>query len=478
MADPLYRSLNFLRMRNFGACAEACKGISAEQQKEKWYIICKSRTEESWTDFTEPDDLTTADYVFDEKILSEIPRPGTSLRTGSLSTRGSRPVSTSGRPISGYAHPTNTAGPSRGGAPTSSATSRYSRLATASLAFSGDEPDVTSINVSKFSKSPFLSRILVDYLLNRLHDPIRAATLASDCTKMNGFDDWWWKNRLGRAYYLLGLYPEAEAQFKSSIATLPNIESRLELSKLYVRIDQPSKAMSELENGFEQFPKEFRFLLGQARLSDEMGDSIKARETWRKVLELDQANLEAIASLGAVTFYEDQPETASLFYNYIRRLGVVNAAVMNNIAMAALASGDYGQVGPAIVAALSLATSQEEKADIWYNISHIAIAAGDKALSQQSLLISTAFSLNNGEAFNNLGLLELKNKNIQKSLAAFRAATDANPLMHEPWYNLALLYQRVGQLQEAYHAAKEAVKLYPMFTDAIQLLETISQQLK
>ncbi|OHT05808.1 TPR Domain containing protein [Tritrichomonas foetus] len=478
MTDTLYKSLYYLRMKNFTKCAESCKGIGSSQQKEKWYIICKARTEESWTDFTEPDDLSAADYVFDENILTELPRPGTSLRTGMQTSRGTRPISTNGRPVSGYTHSSTSRGPSRSGTPTTSATSRFSRLATASLAFSGDEPDVTSMNVAKFSRNPFLSRILVDYLIHRLRDPIRAVTLAADCTKVHGFDDWWWKNRLGRSYYLLGLFPEAEQQFRSSLTTSPNIESRLELSKLYVRIDQPVKAMAELDNGLEQFPREYRFMLSQARLSDQLGNTIKAREIWRNVLKIDQASIEAIANLGAVTYYEDQPETASIFYSYLRRLGIVNSAVMNNIAMTALGAGDYSSVGPAIVAALSLATDSDEKAQIWYNISHIALTAGDLNLAHQALLISTALSLNCAEAFNNLGLLELRRRNTQKSLAAFRAATEANPEIHEPWFNMALVYQRVGQLQEAYIAASEAVKLFPLFVEANELLHTLEQQMK
>jgi tetratricopeptide repeat protein 8 len=349
---------------------------------------------------------------------------------------------------------------------------------TASLSFSGDEPDVTSINVSTFAKNPFLSRIFVDYLIHRLRDPIRAVALAAECTTQHGFGDWWWKNRLGRAYYLLGLYADAEAQFRSAVATNPNVDSRLELAKLYIRIDQPTRAVDELESGHAQFPLESRFPLGLARVCDLMGNSARARETWKQVLERDQASVEAVASLGASTYYDDQPETAELFYVYLRKLGVANCAVLNNLAIASMGAGDYQNVGPAIVAAISLATTPDEKADIWYNISHIGIIAGDMTLAEQALLIATSLSLKSAEAFNNLGLLELKKKNVQKSLVAFRAATEANPQMHEPWFNLALVYQRIGQLQEAFRAAKEAVKLYPAFTEARDLLNTLEQQLK
>jgi tetratricopeptide repeat protein 8 len=249
MVDPLYHCLNAMRLRNYTRCAELCRQIPIPQQKEKWYLICRTRTEESWTDFTEPDDLSAADIIFDEHVISELPRPGTSLR---VQSRSSRPVTASGRPVSGYAHPSSQSG---GGNPTASASAHFSRLATASLVMNGDEPDVTSMNVAKFARSPFLSRILVDYLIHRLRDPVRAIALAAECTTQHGFNDWWWKNRLGRAYYLLGLYAEAEAQFKSALNTAVNVESRLELAKLYIRYDQPLKALTELETGFDQFPR-------------------------------------------------------------------------------------------------------------------------------------------------------------------------------------------------------------------------------
>jgi tetratricopeptide repeat protein 8 len=65
-------------------------------------------------------------------------------------------------------------------------------------------------------------------------------------------------------------------------------------------------------------------------------------------------------------------------------------------------------------------------------VSHIALTAGELGLADQALLIATSMSLKSAEAFNNLGLLELKKRNIQKSIAAFKAATEADPEMHEP----------------------------------------------
>ncbi|KAH0786816.1 tetratricopeptide repeat protein 8 [Histomonas meleagridis] len=477
MVDPLYRSLNFLRLRNYTKCAEACKSISSKKQKEKWYIICKARIEESWTDFTEPDELPASDYIFDENLISELPRPGTSLQS-TRSTRGNLPISSNGKPITGYSHSRNI-NTSLGLTPTTSSTSHFSRLATASLSFNGDEPDVTSINVIQISKHPFLSRILMDYLLYRLRDPIRSISIASECTKANLYEDWWWKQRLGRCYYLVNLYTESESQFLSSLRITPNINTRLELCKLYYRLNQPLKSLNEIDEGIEQFPQEIKFLLWKARLLNDLNNTSDSRDIWKKVLSIDPTNVEAISSLGYLTFYEDQPETSFVFYNYLRKIGISNYILFNNIAMSALSSGNYDIVGPAIVNALVLTESQEQKADVWYNISHVAMNSGDLNLMQQALEIATALSPNtSAEAFNNLGLLEIKRRNVQRSLAAFRAAIEANPNMHEAWFNIALVYQRIGQMQEAYYAAKMAVKLCPQLLDAVELENSIKDKLR
>ena len=43
---------------------------------------------------------------------------------------------------------------------------------------------------------------------------------------------------------------------------------------------------------------------------------------------------------------------------------------------------------------------------------------------------------------------------------------------------MALVYQRIGQLQESYLAAAEAVRLYPLFVEANELLTSLEQQMK
>ena len=56
----------------------------------------------------------------------------------------------------------------------------------------------------------------------------------------------------------------------------------------------------------DKFPLEPRIVLGLARIYDMINDSEKAVSYFKQALVLDASNVEAIASLGAHFFYNDQ----------------------------------------------------------------------------------------------------------------------------------------------------------------------------
>ena len=53
---------------------------------------------------------------------------------------------------------------------------------------------------------------MCDYLLYNDHNPRKALELAAESTRVVDFKDWWWKARLGKCYYMLGMYRDAERQ--------------------------------------------------------------------------------------------------------------------------------------------------------------------------------------------------------------------------------------------------------------------------
>ncbi len=62
----------------------------------------------------------------------------------------------------------------------------------------------------------------------------------------------------------------------------------------------------------------------------------------------------------------------------------------------------------------ALAISDDTNAsDVWYNIGHVGIGIGDLGLAYQSFKIAVSLNPNHAEAFNNLGVLELRRGNIE-----------------------------------------------------------------
>lgn len=144
---------------------------------------------------------------------------------------------------------------------------REVRLGTASLSSSSSGPlvDVNKLNIKKYASKTGLAMILTDYLLYVEHNTRKALELCAEATKEHDFKNWWWKARLGKCYFklgnakdrpiclltfysidLIGLLREAEQQFKSSLKTMPIVNTYLELCNVYLRLDLPITALELL----------------------------------------------------------------------------------------------------------------------------------------------------------------------------------------------------------------------------------------
>lgn len=91
------------------------------------------------------------------------------------------------------------------------------------------------------------------------------------------------------------------------------LNSYLWLCKVFLRIDQPNNAIDLYLKALAKFPGEITLLLGVARLYDQIND-IRGIEFYKKALQLDSSNHEAIACLASYQFYTDQPELALRYY--------------------------------------------------------------------------------------------------------------------------------------------------------------------
>jgi hypothetical protein len=69
---------------------------------------------------------------------------------------------------------------------------------------------VEKINIKQVAKKEQVARGVEDYLLFVVQDNRKAIELAAECTELYSYQDWWWKDRLARGYFRLGMYKEAE----------------------------------------------------------------------------------------------------------------------------------------------------------------------------------------------------------------------------------------------------------------------------
>lgn len=322
--------------------------------------------------------------------------------------------------------------------------------------------------------------------------------------------DWWWKERLAKSNYQLGLLREAEKHFKaalyergasgtsavvsgpfSSSASPPQSEKSgsrfanyhtstvMELGKVYSKMDQPLTALELYKDALEANPVDHHILLCCARMHDELHQSEQAFDYYQQVLRLDSSNVEAIACIAAHFFYEcNQPELSLRLYRRLLQMGVGTAENWNNIGLCAFFSSQLDFALSCFERGLSLCKEDSQRADLWYNVGHVGICLGDMRLAERSFRLAVATDPTHAEALNNLGVIALeRNRNRQKDgRQTVEAAVMLAPELVEGLYNAALLAYEAGELEQANTLVTRALTAYPDHSESVALLAKLRER--
>jgi len=495
--DFVWLAQSKLRRRKYDECIELCSDLLNKNPYDQavWYLKCRALTLKNWIDDTELEEEGLAEELLDDNAIAQMPRPGTSLsrpltsaQNAGMPNQGVRPMSSSGRPLTGFSRPGTSSRPGSSsvegafasGRPGTSrpvtASGRFVRLGTASML---SEPGGVFINIDrldlrKYAARPALARALCDYILYHDHNPKKGVELCALATVQADYQDWWWKERLGKSYYQLGLFREAEKQFKSSLKNTDIIMTTLELCKVYLRLDQPNSALDHYAKASENHPGEISLILGTARVHDMLNNMSQAVLFYKKVLYFDSSNVESIACLASHHFYTDQPEIALRFYRRLLQMGVNNPELWNNLGLCCFYASQYDMTLNCFERSLSMA-DDDNMADIWYNIGQIAIGIGDLGLAYQSFKIAVSVDSNHAESFNNLGVLELRKGNVDQARSNFQAAARLAAHMFEPSFNGALLSFKLGDFQESFELANRSLEAFPEHSDSTELIRQLKQ---
>ncbi|GAX76630.1 hypothetical protein CEUSTIGMA_g4076.t1 [Chlamydomonas eustigma] len=505
--NPVWLAQSRLRRRKFDECLEICNPLLDKNPYDQaaWYLKCRALTLKNWIDDTEIEEEGIADILLDEHETAQVARPGTSMarpmtgaQGGSGPNQAVRPMTNGGRPVTGFARPGTSSkattsasgrGASRGGTASMEAamkgsrpgtsrpvtsSGRFMRLGTASMIPEAGGPfiNVDKLDLKKYASRPTLARALCDYIIYNDHNMKRALELCALATQGHDFQDWWWKARLGKCYYQLGLLREAESQFSSSLKNQDMISTTQELCKIYLRMDQPNAALERYTAALQVHPGDANLMLGVARVYDAINDSEKALQFYKNVLFFDSSNIEAIACLASHHFYTDQPEIALRYYRRLLQMGVNNAELWTNLGLCCFYSSQYDMCLGCLDQALRLA-DDSSLGDIWYNIGQVAIGIGDPTLAYQCLKIAISVCPSHAEAYNNLGVLEYRKGNDDLAKSFFRVGQKEGDHTFEPYFNGALLAFKSGDFQDSFDLVTKALNAFPEHTESLELLKQL-----
>lgn len=318
------------------------------------------------------------------------PRPTTSQRRaivgpshssdGRLNT-SSRPSSAMTRPGTAVSRP----GSSLGTRPASRCGTASRVRATSAAAFNvGDSTSVlyqaSRLNPTIYAERETIVKALFQFLFYHEADVPKAHSLCQAVMDVQrqrtvARTDWWWQQQLGRCLLALHYPRRAEPWLQQSLAAFPHPDTYLLLSRLYQRLRQPERALLLIGQAVERHPFDVVYRLEQARIHGGMSQQEDALQLYRLAARLQPINVEALASIAQGYFYDNNPEMALMYYRRILSLGVHTAELYCNIALCCLYGGQIDLVLPCFQRALLMATQPEQKADVWYNLSFVALVS-------------------------------------------------------------------------------------------------------
>nr|XP_014086374.1 tetratricopeptide repeat protein 8 [Bactrocera oleae] len=451
-----------------------------------WQLKMRALTQRVYIDDLETDDAFEGENEEVElERIATAARPGTSIKTAFMPrpttstlrahttaakrndlplSEGSRTATAqsnkSMRPKSGMVRPgTATSRPgSSMGSRTASRCGTASRIR-ASSAAAYTVGDVTAklyqasrLNPTIYAEREALIKALFQFLYYHESDVQKAYSLCeavmevhkqkrtSGSTRSGAPVDWWWDQQIGRCLLILRSPRKSETFLVQSLAVFPHPDTFLLLSRLYQRLGEPERALELIGMAVDRHPFNVTFRIEQGRIFDALSNPDNAMQIYRLITKLNPINVEALASIALNHFYDGNPEMALMYYRRILALGIHSAELYCNIALCCLYGGQIDLVLPCFQRALLLSKTTNERADIWYNMSFVALSTGDFHLARRCLQLCLTADACSGAALNNLAVLAAHSGDLMRAKSYLQAAKEV--LGNSPEINSNLKYMQ------------------------------------
>ncbi|CAB3397472.1 unnamed protein product [Caenorhabditis bovis] len=454
-----------------------------------WALKLQCLSDATYVDELENEDVGLAEAFLDQNVIATNTRPGTSFQRPTTTAKGMnpimRPTTNAGRPLSGIVRPQTmrqgtmeqairTARTAKTARAVSSTSARNMRLGTASMAAGADGEfvNLARLNIEKYASDKQVNRQLFEYVFYFVGDIKVAHQIAGCATRAAEYEDYYWKNQLAKCYYRLGMLPDAEKQLLSSAKQMYVVETFAFLGKVYNRMDQPVAALKSYSEGLSQFEHDVTLLTGMARVKELLGEYDDSINIYKKVLEVQANNIEAIACVATTHYYSGKPEIALRYYRRILQMGVSSAELFMNIGLCCLAAQQFDFALSSIMRAQATMT-EDVGADIWYNIGHVMVEVGDLRYAARAYRIALSMDPDHCESLVNLGILKHQDGKIDEARSLYQAAVSKNPQMFEANFNLGMVSYQQGKYDDCRRLITKALEVFPEHEHCLKILKMI-----
>ena len=242
--------------------------------------------------------------------------------------------------------------------------------------------------------------------------------------------------------------PEALPYLEKALGDGTDPAIALALGDAYSRAGRKSDALKYYESlrTAESKNSVFWFNLGVMRAQNQ--DLAGAEQAYRRVLELNPVDLDALNNLGLLLFRKQQYEEAETLFDKLAGINPSSVSTKLNLGAAAAKAGDL-----------------KKAIEAWKEVIRIEPNAlwetGDVDGARFHYLQVLALEKDNAEAFNGLGLCYLKADKLVQAEAAFRSSIEVDPKMIGAYNNLAVALQRANHVQDAIKILEKALKIAP-----------------
>ena len=268
------------------------------------------------------------------------------------------------------------------------------------------------------------------------------------------FADAW--NNLGTIYHHQRDFAKASEYYREAITCNPEfVSAYLNRANTLYELDSLQSALADLEKVARLKPDTIALHFSRGIIYTRLRNYHEAKKSFQRAIDVDPSNAELKINMGAVYYYEQKFDSATLYLiPFIEQ--APKAEALNTLAMIEIDKKDYDSALVLTERALRLKANDPY---ILNNRGLIFVLKGEFAKGAEDINESITLDPYNGWAYRNKGIYYLKMKNAKDALRLLKQAEKIDPSIKDLNLYLSEAYTLNGHDQLAKEYYQRALEM-------------------